>query len=77
MYEIINYNSCSSEFYLLFYFTQLAQKQFFTGVSKNTSLQKFPKISQENFLNFIINLQVKGNAQFGQKVSFEPLIDFK
>ena len=35
------------------------------------------KISQENFRNFIINLQVKGNAQFVQKVTFEPLIDFK
>ena len=35
------------------------------------------KISQENVRNFIINLQVKGNAQFFQKVTFEPLIDFK
>ena len=34
-------------------------------------------MSQENFRNFIINLQVKGNAQFVEKVTFEPLIDFK
>ena len=56
---------------------QLTQKKFFTGVSKNTSLEKYLKISQENFSNFIINLQVQGNAQFVQKVTFEPLIDFK
>ena len=36
------------------------------------------KISQEkNLCNFIINLQVKGNAQFVQKVTFEPLISNK
>ena len=35
------------------------------------------KISQENFRNFIINLQVKGNVQFVQKMTFKPLIDFK
>ena len=64
----------SLNFIFYFYFNQLAQKQFFTGVSKNTfSL----KISQENVRNFIINLQVKGNAQFVQKVTFEALIDFK
>ena len=66
-----------SLFFIYFYFAQLAQKQFFTNVSKNTSLEKYLNISQENFRNLIINLQVKGNAQFVQKVTFEPWIDFK
>ena len=67
----------SANFSFCFYFTQLAPKRFFTGVSKNISLLKFLKTSQGNFRIFIKNLQVKGNAQFVQKVVFEPLAGFK
>ena len=55
-------------FYFLFYFYRCF-KEYFSLITL--------EISQENFHNFIINLQVKGNAQFVKKVTFEPLIDFK
>ena len=62
------------EFYLLFLLYPVSSET----VPNRCFKEYFSlKISQENFRNFIINLQVKGNAQFVQKVTFEPLIDFK
>ena len=59
------------EFYLLFLLYPVSPETVFYRCFKEYfSL----KISQENFRNFIINLQVKVNAQFVQKVTFEPSI---
>ena len=48
-------------------------KEYFSlKISKNFTR----KLYYKQFY-FIVNLQVKGNAQFVQKVTFEPLIHFK
>ena len=65
------------EFKLLFLLYPVSSETVLYRRSKEYFSLKVLKISQENFNKFIINLQVKGNAQFVQKVTFEPLIDFK
>ena len=65
------------EFYLLFLLCPVSSGTVLHRCFKEYFSIKYLKISQENFRNFIINLQLKGNVQFVQKVTFDPLIDFK
>ena len=65
------------EFYLLFLLYPIGSETVFYRCFKEYFSLKISKTFTRKLPQFYYRLQIKGNAQFVQTLTSEPLIDFK